>query len=451
MTRLTFAITIFLMLITNSIAQSGFMLSGQISNFQRPATIYLLSVEGSEWDVADSMKSIKGEVLFSADTIPVTGEYYVFWEEKYFINLVINNERRIEFTADNLEENLAVHIQISEENKAFYQLRAIENSIDSLSAIGDEYYEKGMHAQLQKIRNQLQLKIAELEKKIQQTDAERPGLFSVKLYKSSIPPDFNSFALSNPDHGFKTEYDFLKRHYFDNIDKYDSCLVNTRVIYDACSFYLRNFTDEKNTAGYIKTVDFIISSFSWNNKQFDYVLNLLLNTFESAGFDDVYLHLFDTYMHGTSCDGGIPGEAERKALSIKNMKKGTFAPELTGFDKNGNSVSLSDFKGKTVIVMFWESSCEHCRNAIPHVTALIKNKPDIVLLSYSIDTDENKWIGGCLEEGLPEPSISDLKGYDGANAIRWNVWGTPSFFVIDTEGKIAAKPLTLSALEDVIK
>ena len=436
---------------TVGFSQGDFVLKGHISHLQRPTTIYLLSVEGSTWDVIDSMKSEKGEVLFSSDTVPVTGEYYIFWEEKYFINLVINKENRIEFTADNLEKDLAVSIQISEENKAFYQLRAIESSIDSLSAVGDEYYEKGMQAQLEKIRNQLQAKVAELEERIKKMDKEQPGLFSVKLYKSSIPQDFESFAASNPDHGFKSEYEYLKRHYFDNIDKYDSCLVNTRVIYDACSFYLRNFTDEKTTAGYIKTADFIMSSFSWNDQQFEYVLNLLLNTFESSGFDEVYLRLFDTYMHSSSCEGGIPSEAERKALSIKNMKKGSVAPELTGKDKEGNVISLSSFIGKSVVVMFWESSCEHCREAIPHVIAFLKDKPEIVLLSYSIDTDENKWIGGILEEGLPEPSVSDLKGYDGENAIRWNVWGTPSFFVIDAEGKIVAKPLTLKALEDAIE
>ena len=445
---LTFILAIFS---TIGISQSNFVLKGYISHLQRPTTIYLLSVEGSTWDVIDSMKSNKGEVLFSADTIPVTGEYYVFWEEQYFINLIINKENRIEFTADNLEKDLAICIQVSEENKAFYQLRYIESFIDSLSGVGDEYYEKGMYAQLEKIRNQLHAKVVELEEIIKKIDKEQPGLFSVKIYKSSIPPDFNAFAEANPDDGYKTEYDFLKRHYFDNVDKYDSCLVNTRVIYDVCSFYLRNFTDEKNTAGYIRTADFIMSSFSWNNRQFDYVLKLLLNTFESSGFDEVYLHLFDNYMHGASCEGGIPSEVERKALSIKNMKKGSAAPELIGKDREGNTITLSNFKGKSVVVMFWESSCEHCRKAIPHVIALLKDKQDVVLFSYSIDTDENEWIGGILEEGLQEPSVSDLKGYDGENAIRWNVWGTPSFFVIDAEGKIVAKPLTLKALEEAVE
>lgn len=444
-------IFIFFLLCLLGYSQNSFVLKGQINHFQRPATIYLLSVEGSTMDVIDSMKSIKGEVLFSYDSIPVTGEYYVFWEEKYFINLVINNENKIEFTADNLENNLGVSILVSDENIVFYKLKKIENAIDSLSALGDDYYANGMNAQLSKIRNQLKLKIKALKAEIEKAEAEHPGLFAIKIFKSSMPPDFELYSAENPNHGFKSEYEFLKKHYFDNIDKYDSCLVNTRVIYDACSFYLRNFVDEKTTAGYKKAVDFMMSSFSWNNRQYDYLLNLLLNTFESAGFDDVYLHLFETYMTSVSCEGGIPGESERKALSIKNMKKGSMAPDLVGFNSEGHEVSLNDFKGKIVVVMFWESACIHCREAIPHVIEFMSSKKDIVLLSFSIDTDEIKWRNGVLEESLPEPSISDLKGYDGPNAIRWNIWGTPSFFVIDEDGKIIAKPLTLSALMESIK
>lgn len=82
---------------------------------------------------------------------------------------------------------------------------------------------------------------------------------------------------------------------------------------------------------------------------------------------------------------------------------------------------------------------------------MLKSKPNIVVLSFSIDTNEQKWIGGILEEQLPEPSISDLKGFDGQNAINWYLWGTPAFFVINPEGIIIAKPLTLKALEEVLE
>ncbi len=432
-------------------AQSNFVLKGDIRHFKRPAQIYLLAVKGSTWDMVDSVYSKDGKFQFSYDTIPHTGEYHIQWEDEYFLSLIIHGESLIEFTADNLEDDFAVHVINSEENKAYYFLRGIEQQVDSLTALGDYFYSKKMNGELQQIRFQLHEKVAELEQMVDSLYNAKPGLFSVKMYKNGLPPDFKEFSEKNPEHGYTDEYAFLKRHYFDSIDKHDSSLVNTRLLYDACSFYLRNFSDKKTVEDYIRSCDFIISTFSFDNAQYNYVIDLLLNTFEAAGYEEVFLHIYETYLKFSSCEGGIPDEHERMALSIKNLKKGSPAPELSALDRNGNTVSLGDFRGKTVVVMFWESSCFHCREAIPAVLKLLKERPEIVFLSFSIDQDENKWIGGLLQEELPEPSISDLQGYDGPNAIRWCVSGTPTFFVIDKDGKIAAKPMTLSALESALQ
>lgn len=447
---LTLLLTLLAIHVSQAQPGPGFMLKGDIVNFQRPAMVYLLIASGAGFDVVDSVMSKDGEVLFVADTIPVTGQYSLFWEDNYFLPLIINKEKYIQFRADNLEPDMAVESVSSRENEVYYLLQNFEYEIDSLSAIGDKYYASGKKDLLAKVKMQLSIKVAQLGTAVDSLSVLYPDLFALKIYKSSIPPDFDEFNLQFPDNGFENESEFLTRHYFDNIDKTDSCLVNTHVLYDACSFYLRNLVEEGTTENYIKACDFIMSSFSQNNAQYNYVLDLLLNTFESEGFEDVYLHLFDLYMHGSSCEGGIPSEAERKALSIRNLKKGTAAPELIAKNREGKEVSLAGFKGEKVVLMFWASDCSHCEEAIPHVIELMKKYPNVVLLSFSLDEDENAWIGGMFRLDLPEPSVSDLKGYDGPNAIRWCVWGTPSFFVIDQNGKIIAKPLTLQALEDAL-
>lgn len=428
----------------------GFTLQGNIDNFQRPATVYLLIASGAGFDVIDSMRSKNGEVLFVANTIPKTGQYSLFWEDNFFIPLIINNEKYIQFRADNLEPNMQVEVDASRENEVFYQLQNFENEIDSLSALGDKYYAEGKKDLLQKVKKQLVIKVAQLESTVDSLYGLFPDLFALKIYKSSIPPDFDEYNKINPENGYTSETEFLRHHYFDNIDKTDSSLVNTHLLYDACSFYLRNLVEEHVPVEFIKACDFIMSSFSQNNTQYNYVLDLLLNTFDAEGYEDVYLHIFDLYMHSSSCEGGIPSEQERKALSIRNLQKGVAAPELSAKNRDGKEFSLSSFKGKKAIVMFWASDCSHCEEAIPYVVELLKKYPEVVLFSFSLDEDENAWSSGVFRNNLPDPSISDLKGYDGLNAIRWYIWGTPSFFVIDENGIIVAKPLTLQALEDAL-
>ncbi len=44
---------------------------------------------------------------------------------------------------------------------------------------------------------------------------------------------------------------------------------------------------------------------------------------------------------------------------------GAVAPEITGRDTLGNPIKLSDFRGKYVIVDFWDSYCHWCREETP--------------------------------------------------------------------------------------
>ena len=428
----------------------GFTLKGEIDNFQRGETFYLLSVRGSGMEAVDSMYSDNGRFLFIADSVPPTGEYVIFWGDDNLLPLIIAGEKYIEIKADELEPTLNPVCIASLENEIYFLFKQIEYKTDSLLYLGDYYYSNGKFEKL----NELQEAMSVLEDKAMRSADSvseiHPESFALKVFKASIPPDFYAYANTHPDHGFKDETEFLRRHYFDNIDKNDSNLVHTGVIYDACSFYIRNLTAEKTTEGYIKASNFIISSFSLNDAQYNYVIELLLNTFESADMGDVFIYLFDTYLE--TCHDGIPGEDERKALAFKNLKKGNAAPELNATDRDGKMHSLAENKGKVIILMFWASTCPHCEEVMPHVVEFVNktNNPDLVFCSFSLDTDENQWINGLLRNEMPEPALSDLQGFDGENALNWYIWATPTFFIIDREGTIYAKPMTMSQLEKAV-
>jgi thiol-disulfide isomerase/thioredoxin len=65
------------------------------------------------------------------------------------------------------------------------------------------------------------------------------------------------------------------------------------------------------------------------------------------------------------------------------MKPSDFA--LT--DLNGNTVRLSDCRGKTVLINFWATWCGSCVREIPDLVELQKRRPDLVILGVAVDAD----------------------------------------------------------------
>ncbi|HMI03882.1 MAG TPA: TlpA disulfide reductase family protein [Pedobacter sp.] len=127
---------------------------------------------------------------------------------------------------------------------------------------------------------------------------------------------------------------------------------------------------------------------------------------------------------------------------------GAAAPNFTQNDVNGKAVSLSDYKGKYVLVEFWASWCSPCRAESPNLLkqyAAFKDK-GFEILGVSVDSDKAKWLEAIKKDGLTWPQISDLKGWDNEVRKVYGISGVPANFLINPEGKIIGSHLIGEAL-----
>ena len=111
-------------------------------------------------------------------------------------------------------------------------------------------------------------------------------------------------------------------------------------------------------------------------------------------------------------------------------------------DLEGNSVKLSDFAGKVVIVDLWGTWCPPCRMEIPHFIELqdkFKDDLEVVGITYEQVQDEQAAIKQISEfvkaEGVNYPCVIG----DEATQQSLEVRGFPTTLFIDREGKVRLK------------
>jgi len=136
--------------------------------------------------------------------------------------------------------------------------------------------------------------------------------------------------------------------------------------------------------------------------------------------------------------------------TLKNREVGGKAPDFTLDDASGKAVSLSSFRGKYVLLDFWASWCVPCRKENPNVKAAYEQfKDNFTVLSVSIDSPATKakWLEAIKEDQLNWTQLCDAPGGSEQVALLYDVRAIPQNYLIDPTGKIIAKNLRGTQLQ----
>ena len=128
---------------------------------------------------------------------------------------------------------------------------------------------------------------------------------------------------------------------------------------------------------------------------------------------------------------------------------GQIAPDFEITQMDGTKFKLSDYKGKkSVYLVFWNTWCSYCMKKIPKLKAAQSNLSDDIQI-IAVNTTNKDTLEDSLEF-QKRFEISYPLAFDHGKKVTdlYNVWGTPTEFIIDINGIIQHRDGVPDKLED---
>ncbi len=138
-----------------------------------------------------------------------------------------------------------------------------------------------------------------------------------------------------------------------------------------------------------------------------------------------------------SCGSKAHESSQRLAKVASDRKP---APDFKLKDSDGNSVSLSDLKGKVVLLNFWATWCGPCALEIPWFVEFQQKYKNQGLEIVGVSMDEEGWTAVKPYIAQKKINYRILLGNDSVGQLYGGIDSLPTTFLIDRQGRLAYPP-----------
>jgi len=296
-----------------------------------------------------------------------------------------------------------------------------------------------------------------------------PGTLLAALLNAMKHPETPAIPVVNgkPDSTYPFRY--VKEHYWDDVAFNDDRLLHTPFFEAKLDEYFKYYVSP-DADSIIPEMKYILLSARTGKEMYPYLLTKFTNKYmnpEYMGQDKAFLYLFENFY--TKGDTTFLNAASRKtifdrAYSMMANQIGNPAPALDLSDTSGKTVSLYSLNAPYTLVVFWDPTCGHCKEEIPRVDSIYRAKWKAMGMKlYSVNVKDGT--GDELKKFAKEKNLSpdwiytsqpkaafDAEQAAGKANFRqlYDVFKTPTLYLLDDKKHIIAKQLTELQFDDVM-
>lgn len=284
--------------------------------------------------------------------------------------------------------------------------------------------------------------------------------FSEKYLKACILPSvFQQIQFKKPGEMASGSIRFYLDHFFDNLDFSDYPLANTAVFTRRIDEFIDTITALRQFPMQAE-VDHLIALSSANQKTMEFVTWYLLTKFETyyflPGYDALFVHIVNDFLETGKVAWFYPEVKSRELNALKKMEpllNGKIVPDLEMPDTNAIFRELYAVKSKYTLLLFWASTCSHCRDEMPAILKLYDDfhlKYNFELFAVSTDTSISRWKSYVRRHKLPWVNVFGRKNTHGSYHDLYNIQSTPTLFLLDDKKAIIEKYILTDKVREII-
>ena len=434
--------------------------------------IYIGTNYGNNKVLADScVLNEKSEGVFKGAQKLTPGIYFLV-NPKYNIlfDFLVDEAQNFKIVADT--NNLSNYSIVgSSENDLFKEYSVAVNKIGSeLAAIENKFKTATTSADSSLYRTQYISKDKAL--KDQRTSFMKAHPKSMMSYLLNVMqrPEAPAIPVINGKADSLYPFYYVKNHFWDDVVFNDNRLIRTPFFEAKLDEYFKNYV-ARDADSIIEEVQYMLTVAKTGKEIYPFLLFKFTNKYispEFMGQDKVFLHLYQNFF--AKGDTVLLNDASKKSIteraySMMANQLGLAAPALDINTIDDKPFSLYKTAAPYTFIAFWDPTCSHCKVEIPQLDSMYKaswKALGVQIVGVNINYKElpawkkfiadnqiNNWFHVYQTEAALNKEITNQK----PTTIRqlYDVFKTPTFYLLDANKRIIAKNLTLNQFDDFLK